>query len=266
MPIVGAIRSTANPQVRHVRSLHKRRVRYRERRYLIEGQRVLDTALRIGGDLASAFFTEEFATSAPGAALVERLAAGEAPVWSVTPAVLEHMADTETPQGILAVAAMPEPERSAAAEATLVVALDNLRDPGNLGTILRTSHATGVGAVLLSVGCVDPYAPKVVRAGMGAHFGVRLYPGLEWPRIADLVRGKQILLADAAGEATPWEVDWRLPTCLVVGSEAHGPGAEARRLADRAVRLPMGAETESLNAAVATAVLLYEAYRQRATG
>jgi len=263
LAVLGTITSTSNPRAKDVRSLHKRRVRYRTERYLIEGQRLVAQALALRSELASSFFTEEFARSPQGEPLVAALAEAEAPAYQVTPQVLAHMSDTETPQGVLAVARMPPPDLAAARAADLVVLLDEVRDPGNLGTILRTCVATGVGAVLLTMGCVDAYAPKVVRAGMGAHAALRIVPNLEWAAIGHLVDGMRCVLADIHGEHTPWGLDWTAPTALIVGSEAHGPGPEAQALAEESVRLPMAEDAESLNVAVATAVLLFEAYRQR---
>ena len=173
------------------------------------------------------------------------------------------MADTVTPQGIAAVLPMAEPDAAAARLAGFLLVLDNLRDPGNLGTILRTAQAAGVDAVALSMGCVDLYSPKVVRAAMGAHFGLTVLPGQSWDEITALAAGKQVLLADLGGDLTPWQVDWRRPTALIIGNEAHGAGPEARALAQQAVRLPMEADMESLNAAIAAAVFMFEAQRQR---
>lgn len=210
--------------------------------------------------------TLEEAVAVPGAearALLAGLAAGDTALWQVSPEVMQTLADTVTPQGIAAVVPMAVPDVARAREAGLLLILDNLRDPGNLGTVLRTARAAGVEAVALSAGCVDLYAPKVVRAGMGAHFGLAVLPGQTWAELALLAAGRQVLLADADGEWTPWQVNWRRPTALIIGNEAHGAGPEARALAQRGVRLPMEADMESLNAAIAAAVFMFEAQRQR---
>ena len=144
-----------------------------------------------------------------------------------------------------------------------MLVLDALRTPGNLGTILRTAQATGVGAVICAPGTVDPYSPKVVRSGMGAQFDLPLLTDVPWPDIASLVAGKQVLAASADGESVMWEVTLTGPTALIVGSEAHGIGPEAAALAHSRVRIPMVPSAESLNVAVATAALLFEAQRQR---
>lgn len=263
MAVIGKISSPDNAHVKYVRALEKKRVRYRDKQYLLEGLRLVAHALYRGIRPALVFCTAELADAPRGQELLARLAPSVTPVWIVTPAVLETISDTVTPQGILAVVPMPAVSPAAALQADLLLVLDNIRDPGNLGTVLRTAQATRVQAVLLTKGCVDPYSPKVVRAGMGAHLDLPIFPALDWPAINKLIADKQRLLADAQGADTLWEVDWVPPTALIVGSEAEGAGQQARDMAQRTVRLPMQGEMESLNAAIATAVFLFEAQRQR---
>ena len=264
MTFCGMITSPDNAKIKYVRSLHKKRVRYREKRYLIEGLRLVSHALQRGLEPASAFYSEVLAATAAGERLVERLGSCEATVaWCVSRGVMKIMSDTVTPQGVLAVMPMQEVPPAVALRATLLLILDNIRDPGNLGTILRTAQATYVEAVVLSRGCVDPYSPKVVRAAMGAHFALPLLHGATWQTIEKLVSGKRCVLADARAQLTPWEFDWTLPVALIVGNEAHGPSGEARRIGQLSVRLPMAEGAESLNAAIAAAVLLFEVQRQR---
>ena len=267
MPFLGTIVSPDNAKIKSVRSLkNRKRVRYREKRYLIEGARALAQALDQGCQLVLCFHTEAFTSTERGQALVQALTEGDAGVWQVSPSVMSSMSDTTTPQGIIAIAPMPEAETALAMEATLLLVLDSIRDPGNLGTILRTALATGVEAVLLSKGCVDPYSPKVVRAGMGAHLPLAIFPMLDWPDIAELVANKSCFLADAQGTRTCWDVDWTVPSALFIGGEAYGAGPQAQALAQYTVRLPMAEGIESLNAAIATAVFLFEIQRQRQSG
>ncbi len=230
---------------------------------MLEGHRLVAQAHQLRGGFASVFFTAEYAAEPPGQGLVDALAKGPEPLWQVTPQVLAYMADTEAPQGVLAVAPIPPANLAAAREASLSLLLDAIRDPGNLGTMLRTCVATGVHSVLVTAGCVDPYAPKVVRAGMGAHLALDIVPDLTWQQIAELVAGKRCVLADVRGDDSLWHLDWTEPSVLIVGSEAHGAGPQAEELATVRARLPMEAEAESLNAAIAAAVFLFEAYRQR---
>lgn len=263
MTIIGNIASPDNAHIKYVRSLEKKRVRYREKQYYLEGLRLVAHALQRGIQPAFVFCTEAFTHDPRGAELVAQLDQTNTPTWIVAPAVMDTISDTVTPQGILAVVPMPDPSPALARQADLLLVLDGIRDPGNLGTILRTAQATGVQAVLLSKGSVDPYAPKVVRAGMGAHLDLSLLPAMEWADIIPLIADKQRVLADAEGPVTLWDVDWRPPTALIVGGEAEGASPEAWEATQLVARLPMQGAAESLNAAVATAIFLFEAQRQR---
>ena len=215
MTFLGTITSPDNAHVRHVRSLHNKRARYRDKRYLLEGLRLVAHALEVGYRPALAFTTEEFA-SGQGEALVRALDEADTPAWITTPAVMARLADTVTPQGIVAVLPMPDPP-PLRPDASLLLVLDEIRDPGNLGTILRTALATGVDAVLLTPGCADPYAPKVVRAGMGAHLSLALHPDTPWETLLRLTSGTRRILADAAAPLSLWQWNWTEPTTLIVG-------------------------------------------------
>jgi len=275
VPFLGTITSSDNPTLKYVRSLQqKKRVRYRDKCYVVEGSRAVAHALERGVRPVFVFCTEEYAATgadAPAsdpvsykgrADLVARLIR-VASVWQVPHAIMDTLADTVNPQGILAIVPMLEVDRAVASHADLVLVLDNIRDPGNLGTILRTAQASGVEAVLLSEGCVDPYSPKVVRSAMGAQLHLPILPDLNWTTIEQVLQGKQCVLADMNGPLTLWDVDWTLSTALLVGSEAFGASPEARQMATLSACLPMAGDAESLNVAVATAILLYEAQRQR---
>jgi TrmH family RNA methyltransferase len=137
-----------------------------------------------------------------------------------------------------------------------------VRDPGNLGTILRAAAAAGTETVLLSSDCVDAYNPKVLRAGMGAHFRIAV-AALDWAQITDTCAGLPVYLADSAGDVRYDRVDWRERWALIIGGEAHGAGAQAADMAQTRIFIPMHAATESLNAAMAASVILFEAQRQR---
>jgi TrmH family RNA methyltransferase len=183
-------------------------------------------------------------------------------VQAVAPAVMAAASDMQTPQGLLAV--VPFPSVRIPLSLSFCLALDRLGDPGNLGTILRTADAAGVQAVFLLPATVDAYNPKVVRAAMGAHFHL---PVIEagWDELREHLAGLSVWLADVReGVAYP-HVDWRRPCALIISSEAEGPSAEALAFTPQRVHIPMPGQAESLNAAVAAGVLLFEAARQRHT-
>jgi len=251
------ITSTQNDRVKYVRSLGRRRARDREGRFVVEGTRLVQEVARAGIRPALVFFTEDWAAGAAGQALLPHLRTAGEGAWPVSDAVLAACAATETPQGVLAVVPMPR----VAPREGLILVVDGVRDPGNLGTLLRSAEAAGAGRVVLAPGTVDAYNPKVVRGAMGAHFRLAVQE-MDWPAIGALLAGRPTWLAEAGGLVAYDRVDWTVPSALIVGGEAEGAGAEAARLATGTVRIPMAGGAESLNAAMAATVILFEAARQ----
>jgi len=194
-----------------------------------------------------------------GKSIVERLISRGIEVEEVSENVMKSLSDTETPQGILAVLEISNQPISNLLDFVLIP--DQIRDPGNLGTLLRSAAATGVQAVFLPPETTDPFAPKVVRAGMGAHFRLPIH-SMTWDEIEARTQNTQIYLADMDGKSC-WETDLRQPLALIVGGEAEGASEEARKLAVQKISIPMAEDVESLNAGVAGSVLMFEVVRQR---
>jgi TrmH family RNA methyltransferase len=252
------ITSASNDRVKYVRALSHRKARQEEGRFVVEGVRLIEEAVRANVRPDFLFFTAE--AGERGQKLVERLHATGVVCLDVTPGVMRICSETETPPGILAVVTIPSPLLPQ--HSTLSVVADALRDPGNLGTLLRTAAAAGVDEVLLGPGTVDAYNPKVVRGAMGTHFRLPM-AAMTWPTITQHLAGRPVWLADVRGATLYTQVDWTQPSALIVGGEAEGTSAEASALATERVSIPMQHGIESLNAAVATAVILFEARRQR---
>jgi TrmH family RNA methyltransferase len=257
----GMITSLKNDKVRTVRALQgRRRVRQREHRLVFEGVRLVEEAVRAGVPPAFTFYTESAGADERAGRLLESLREMSVPCHAVSEPVMAACSDTETPQGVLAV--LPIPNIPRPEHPTLTLILDQVRDPGNLGAVLRTALAAGVEQVLLTPGTVDPSNPKVVRAAMGAHLRLPVVaPG--WEAVVEAATGCDVWLAAAGGDTLYTAVDWTRPVALVVGGEATGAGERAWTLAQGQAFIPMNAGVESLNAAVATAVLLFEVVRQR---
>ncbi len=272
------ISSLDNAQVKVARALLDGSGRRRHGAFLVEGLRLVEAAAGATGaaEPRLVLHTPAFgAADAREGALLRRLYATGAMVRPVTERVLAHVTDTVTPQGIVAVMPLPgegQPLAGVAGRAgggterALYVVLDQVSDPGNAGTLLRSAAAAGVAGVFSAPGTVDLYAPKVVRAGAGAHFQVGLAATAGWDAIrAALPAGAPVYLADARAERPYWEIDWRQPAALIVSSEAHGASEPARQLATGAICIPMQDRVESLNAGVAGSIILFEALRQRST-
>jgi TrmH family RNA methyltransferase len=252
------ITSTSNQQVKRVRALqHKRGTRWKEGTFVVEGLRLAYEVVVEGVSVEAAFHTDNLTDRGKG--LVHSLARSGAEVYVVSEEAMKAMSDTESPPGILLTLPMPNIPLPEGIDFVLV--LDRLRDPGNMGTILRTAFAAGVQIVYLTEGTVDPFNPKVVRAGMGAHLRLPINYLGDQEKIS--LTHLKVLIAERGSGRPYYQVDWREPVALIIGSEAVGPGEAMRSLASDGVHIPMHEDTESLNAAVAAGVILFEAYRQR---
>lgn len=253
------ITSTKNATVKLVRRLQSdRKARWREGMMVFEGTRLVGEAL--GARTAVETVLHTLPLDAADMELVRALAEAGAEVRAVSEEVMSACSDTESPQGLLAVAPFPEipiPDRL-----TLALVADRLADPGNLGTLMRTAWAAGGEALFLTEGSVDAYNPKVVRAAMGAHFRLPVRAG-DTSMLADRLRGLDIWLAEARTGARYDQVDWTRRCALIVGGEAQGPRQAIRALAQGSVHIPMARSADSLNAAIAGGVILFEIARQR---
>ena len=178
----------------------------------------------------------------------------------MAPEILRTASEMENTQGVLAVLKLTELPIHNPLDFVLIP--DQIRDPGNLGTLIRSAAAAGTQAVFIPPETTDPFAPKVVRAGMGAHFRLPVY-SLGWDEIRAHLTGLTSFLADSAGQTSCWDADFHQPLALIVGGEADGASQNARELAKIIVNIPMPGKIESLNAGVAGAVLMFEVVRQR---
>jgi TrmH family RNA methyltransferase len=255
------ISSLANEKIKLVRALQSRRkAREKAGRFVIEGARLAEEAVRAKAGADFVFYVDRL--DARGRAALNGLRQLGAAAEEVSAEVMAACSDTEAPSGLLAV--IPDPSPSVPSPLTFALVVDRMADPGNLGTILRTAAAAGVEAVFLSPGTVDAYNPKVVRGAMGAHFRVPI-SHVAWPEIEAALAGLTVHLAAAEGGVRYDAVDLASPVALIVGGEAEGASAEAERLPHRRVTIPMPGGSESLNAAVAAGVLMFEVVRARRT-
>ena len=255
------ITSSQNPKIKWVRSLQtSSRERKESGVFVVEGVRFAEEALAAGWPVQMVLYTEDL--SERGRRLLQGFAENGAPLEAVSPQVLHAASDTQTPQGILVVISqltLPIPQAL-----DFVFIPDGVRDPGNLGTMLRTAAAAGVQALILPPGAVDPFAPKVLRAAMGAHFRLPVL-SLSWLEISARLKqaGLQVYLAAAGVGVTYHQANFNTPLALITGGEAEGASREAQDLATAQVHIPMPGGMESLNAAVAAGILLFEVIRQR---
>lgn len=255
-----AITSAQNARVKLVRALSGRaKDRREEHAFIAEGVRLVEEARRAGWPFRFVLHTGDLGVR--GGELLRTLASAGVATDEVDEQLFRTLTDTENPQGILAV--LEEHTVPSPGKPDFVLILDAIRDPGNMGTLLRSADAAGAQAVWLAPDCADAFSPKVMRAGMGAHFRIPVQ-SMSWAAIEGLVRSHSLnaWLADMDG-ASCWDTDLRKPLALIIGGEAQGAGEQAQALARSSIRIPMRGNIESLNAAVAGSILLFEARRQR---
>jgi TrmH family RNA methyltransferase len=227
---------------------------------VIEGPKLLEEALAAG-----AAVTDVFAATGEGGRLLARAVEGGARRHDLAPGVMERVADAVTPQPVAAVVEAVDVHLDAVDEADFLVVCVDVRDPGNLGTVLRTAELCGAGGVICCEGSVDLYSPKTVRASAGSLFHVPVVAGGEPLEVLDrLGRWGLRRLGTHAREGTPCdEVDLTGPTAFVLGNEAHGLPPALSPALDATVTVPTAGRTESLNVGMAAAILCYETARQR---
>ncbi len=296
------IKSSQNPKIKLARALAGRPKERREAgAFLAEGVRLVEEALAANWPFRFVLYSDEL--SERGNELVKNLENRKIEIEKVESSLLQALSETETSQGVLA--ALNDSRLSIPDSLNFVLIPDSIRDPGNLGTLLRSADAAGVQAVLIPPETTDAFAPKVVRAGMGAHFRLPIC-AMGWEEIREFLAGRrrqtmddgrwtvdpypfrafgrvlrdgpssmvhglkddlashhlQVYLAAMDGQPC-WEMDLRQPLVLIVGGEAEGASEDARKIAHQRISIPMAGKTESLNAAVAGSVLMFEVIRQR---
>jgi TrmH family RNA methyltransferase len=258
------ITSVRNPHIQSARKLLKRGVRDQKRQFLIEGARGVRQALDSAGRV-HVLFLEESEEGFPELAKAAR--SRRVPVLTVAAPVMRTISSTTSPPGVVAVAEFLDfdERKLLQSQLGLVVVLAGVRDPGNAGTIMRSSAAVGVDALFLGGTTVDVYNPKFVRATAGALFNVPFARNVEIPWLLEELGGLNLnrIAADPAGEVVYDQVDLRKATALILGNEAWGVAPGISAAADVIVRIPMDNSVESLNVGMAATVLLFEAARQR---
>lgn len=246
------------------RLIGRRSAREAERTFVAEGAKVVGEALDATSSV-EALFVDPAAAGPLDLAVVERAFAAGCRVFDLEKGVLERVAGTVTPQPVLAIVAMVDRSLQDLARDGVVVVCADLRDPGNLGTVLRSAEAAGARGVVCADGTVDPFNPKCVRASAGALFHVPLVVGGNTVEVLGQLGtwGLRRLGASVRGGESLWDCDLTGPLALVLGNEASGLSAEVEAALDGLVSVPIEGRGESLNVGMAAAVLVYEAARQR---
>lgn len=247
------ITSKTNELIKHIKALHTKKERDERKEFIVEGKKMVKEAIDANLEITNIIICEEL--------LKENFEAKQDKVEYVSKIVFEYISDTQTPQGILAIVKKPEYPKEYGEK---IFALDNVQDPGNVGTIIRTLDSAGINTLLLSENCADEYNMKVIRSTMGAIFRVKIYRGsnLKETLINLKTKGYKIIVTDLNTKANLFEYEFPKKAIVVIGNESNGVSEEIKNIADERVKIPMVGGTESLNAGVAASLMAYEILRK----
>lgn len=257
------ITSVNNPIVKAAAELKKKKVRQEQGLFIAEGLRTVEEAVE-SKCVVQIFYTaiEDDRTRA----VLEKAAEKNVPLYCVPDNVLKKIADTDNPQGVLAVCRMQQIKlESLFATGEMLLVLDRVGDPGNVGTMLRTADAAGIGGVVLLEGCVDVYAPKTVRSTMGSLFHVPVFTGAKEELFVKAAKrnGYELLVTALDGADNLYKANLRGRIAFVMGNEANGVTQTLLQEADKRVYIPMAGRAESLNVAMAAGIVMFEALRRK---
>jgi len=264
--MLSPITSRNHEVVKRFRKLARRTYRDRFNLFMVEGLNLIGEGLTSGARLKELAYVE---SQAEEAAYIRTRLAEPVPMHEVSQALMDWISDVVTSQGIVGIMEQVDSDYSEliSGDISLLLVADQVRDPGNMGALLRIADAAGVDGMVMTAGSVDLYNPKVVRSAAGSHFHVSAARDVDVSRLKADLSGKVALLGlDPRGDRSYLDEDFSRPVALVVGNEAFGIGDEDRSYLDGTVYIDMPGKAESLNVASAAAVVLFEALRQRRAG
>jgi len=262
------IESMDNPKIKEVRSLHKKKFRTSLGKYFVEGKRIVEEAITHDANIERIIITSTYPWDKefPKATVDSRMKNIE--ILTVTEKVFRSIAKTESPQGILAIIHKQENHIEKALEKLpknpFIVTLESVQDPGNMGTIIRTAEAAGVDLIIITENSTDPYGDKALRSSMGAIFHIPIIEveGLDW--VNQLKELKVRLIAtDLSASKSYEELDYHGGVTLIIGNEGNGVSKELLDLCDEKTIIPIYGCIESLNASIASGILIYKAREKR---
>ncbi|MFA7068521.1 MAG: RNA methyltransferase [Acidaminococcaceae bacterium] len=249
--------SAQNPLVKAAAELKMKKYRTQREEFLVEGVRSVQEVLTSGWGIIEVFFADAIGTETVAA----MFASSNVPCYHVSQAIIERLTDTKTPQGIVAVVKMQNTTiTDLAGLSGLLLVLDEVRDPGNVGTIIRTADAAGACGVVLLQDCADVYSPKVVRATMGSIFHLPIVIDVDKAKFCQWCAQENwsLWVSSLEGGTDIYDIAWEAKVAVTMGNEANGASAQMLKAAGKKVYIPMQGKAESLNVAIAAGVFLFE--------
>lgn len=259
--MINVIKSKDNDKIKYTKSLLKSKGRNKEKKFIIEGYRILTLALECDARLEYVFINEEFEKKKEHSEFVALLQSKNIKIYKTTNKIFQEMVDTENTQGILGVLKYKQRDlaNNINSDDKFVLILDRIQDPGNMGTIIRTADSAGIDGIILLKGCVDIYNPKVIRSTMGSIFDMNIINATQDEAVDFLKEnGFSIVSSYLQTDNFYHETSYDGKIALVIGNEANGINDELIASSDKLIKIPIYGSAESLNAAISAAILMYE--------
>lgn len=261
-----SITSSSNSTIKEIKSLYRKKERWAKKMFLVEGTKMVEECIDNNYPIENIIYSEELFNKRGGEALFNKINTHNRLIY-VPNKLYREISDTESPQGILATVRfrLRSIKDIRLSTKPFMLLLDEVQDPGNMGTIIRTGDAFGIDGIIVTEGCVDIYNPKVVRATMGSIFRMPIYHELDGIKVIEEFKRNNIKIYSTSLEGSEYiqKVNLKDASVIIIGNESKGVSKSLESLADNLVKIPMLGEAESLNAAIASSIIMYEAMRQR---
>lgn len=260
------ITSSSNSVIKHVKSLHKKKARWKAKNFFVEGLRAVEASIVSEAEIEHILYSDSIFQTKRGEELYNKINSYDN-VYQITEKLLKEVSDTENPQGIIAVLKfnISTIEDIIEDKDNFLVILDDVRDPGNMGTIIRTADALGANGIIVTQGCVDVFNPKTIRSTMGSILHLPIAYESDIVDVIESLKTQGVKVISTALESSDfcYNTDFKDDFALVIGNEATGVSQKVLEISDYITKIPMSGKAESLNAAIASGIVMYEASRQR---
>lgn len=261
-----SITSPSNPMIKEIKSLYRKKDRWIKKRFIVEGINIVEECIDNNYPVVNIVYSDELLNVKGGKELFNKISSDPRTIH-VPNKLYKEISNIKNPQGIMA---MAEFRSNSIDELDLnrnsfILLLDRLQDPGNMGTIIRTADAFGIDGIIVTEGCVDVYNPKVVRSTMGSIFRVPIFHEPDEVLTIERLKEKGVRIYSTSLEGSQYihETNFQDASVLIIGNEASGVSPYLYSVSDRLIKIPMVGEAESLNVAIASSIIMYEAMRQR---
>ncbi|MFI3210015.1 MAG: RNA methyltransferase [Peptostreptococcaceae bacterium] len=254
------INSKDNDKIKYTKSLLKTKTRNKDKKFIVEGYRILTLAIECSALIDYVFINEDFENKEEHKTLIKDLEKLKVAVYKTTNKLFEEFCDTKNTQGVIGVVKFnPKNENELSKDDRFVLVLDRIQDPGNMGTIIRTADACGIDSIVLIKGCVDIYNPKVIRSTMGSIFDMNIV-SLDEEDAIKMIKKNDFKIVSSYLDTENFynDIEYDYKSALVIGNEANGISQNIIDNSDTLVKIPIYGKAESLNAGISAAILMYE--------